>query len=87
MFPAAVNKGIAAAIQKSNTNKSTAYAIDKASKIEFELDNLKPSKEGNWENFKTDIAKYKIKIKLLVILILLLKETFLEEQACLHQQH
>ena len=50
VFPAAVNKGIAAAIQKSNTNKSTAYAIDKASKIEFELDNLKPSKEGNWEN-------------------------------------
>ena len=51
VFPAAVNKGIAAAIQKSNTNKSTAYAIDKASKIEFELDNLKPSKEGNWENY------------------------------------
>jgi galactokinase len=51
VFPAAVNKGIAAAIQKSNTNISTAYAIDKASKIEFELDNLKPSKEGNWENY------------------------------------
>jgi galactokinase len=51
VFPAAVNKGIAAAIQKSNTNISTAYAIDKASKIKFELDNLKPSKEGNWENY------------------------------------
>jgi galactokinase len=51
VFPAAVNKGIAAAIQKSNTNISTAYAIDKACKIEFELDNLKPSKEGNWENY------------------------------------
>jgi galactokinase len=51
VFPAAVNKGIAAAIQKSNTNISTAYAIDKASKIEFELDNLKPSKEGNSENY------------------------------------
>jgi galactokinase len=51
VFPAAVNKGIAAAIQKSNTNISTAYAIDKSSKIEFELGNLKPSKEGNWENY------------------------------------
>ena len=51
VFPAAVNKGIALAIQKSNTNKSTAYAIDKACKIEFELDNLKPSKEGNWKNY------------------------------------
>ena len=51
VFPAAVNKGIAAAMQKSNTNVSTAYAIDKDSKIEFELDNLKPSKEGNWENY------------------------------------
>jgi galactokinase len=51
VFPAAVDKGIAAAIQKSNTNISTAYAIDKASKIEFQLDNLKPSKEGNWENY------------------------------------
>jgi galactokinase len=51
VFPAAVDKGIAAAIQKSNTNISTAYAIDKACKIEFELDNLKPSKEGNWENY------------------------------------
>jgi galactokinase len=51
VFPAAVNKGIVAAIQKSNTNRSTAYAIDKACKIAFELDNLKPSKEGNWENY------------------------------------
>ena len=51
VFPAAVNKGIAAAIQKSDTNKSVAYAIDKESKITFDLENLKPSKEGNWENY------------------------------------
>ncbi|OEK08249.1 galactokinase [Flavivirga aquatica] len=51
VFPAAVNKGIAAAIQKSDSNFSTAFAIDKDSKIEFELDKIKPSKEGNWENY------------------------------------
>ncbi|AUP77560.1 galactokinase [Flavivirga eckloniae] len=51
VFPAAVDKGIAAAIQKSDTNVSTAYALDKDSRIEFELDKLKPSVEGSWENY------------------------------------
>lgn len=51
VFPAAVNKGIAAAIQKSNSNTSTAYALDKNSKIEFQLNQLKPSKAGSWENY------------------------------------
>ncbi|MBU2952017.1 galactokinase [Tamlana agarivorans] len=51
VFPAAVNKGIAAAIQKSNSNVSTAYALDKNSKIEFQLDRIQPSKEGSWQNY------------------------------------
>ncbi|GAA4237834.1 galactokinase [Postechiella marina] len=51
VFPAAVDKGIAAAIQKSDNNTSTAYALDMDSKIEFDLDKLKPSKEGSWENY------------------------------------
>ena len=51
VFPAAINKGIVAAIQKSDSNKSTAFALDFDSTIEFELDNLKPSKEGSWENY------------------------------------
>lgn len=51
VFPAAVDKGIAAAIQKSENNTSTAYALDMDSKIEFDLDKLKPSKEGSWENY------------------------------------
>ena len=51
VFPAAVNKGIAAAIQKSNSDNSTAIALDLNSTIEFELDKLKPSKEGSWENY------------------------------------
>lgn len=51
VFPAAVNKGIAAALEKSDSNLSTAYALDKESKIEFKLDKIKPSKEGSWQNY------------------------------------
>ena len=51
VFPAAVDKGIAAAIQKSNTASCTAIAMDLDSTIEFELNKLKPSKEGSWENY------------------------------------
>ncbi|WP_166384284.1 galactokinase [Polaribacter sp. 11A2H] len=51
VFPAAVNKGIAAAIQKSGANYSTAIALDLDSTIKFELDKIKPSKEGCWENY------------------------------------
>ncbi|MEP3839145.1 MAG: galactokinase [Algibacter sp.] len=51
VFPAAVNKGIAAGIHKSNTGKSKAIALDLNSTIEFNLDKLKPSKEGSWENY------------------------------------
>lgn len=51
VFPAAVNKGIAAAIQKSNSGFCTAIALDLDSTIKFELDKLKPSKEGSWENY------------------------------------
>ncbi|OYX25109.1 MAG: galactokinase [Flavobacteriales bacterium 32-35-8] len=51
VFPAAVNKGIVAAFQKSDSDKSTAYALDMDSSIEFSLETLKPSKQGSWENY------------------------------------
>jgi galactokinase len=51
VFPAAVNKGIVAAVQKSDSNTSIAYAVDKDEKIEFTLENLKPSAEGSWVNY------------------------------------
>lgn len=51
VFPAAVNKGIVAAIQKSDSEHSTAYAVDKNQKIEFSLDKMKPSPEGSWANY------------------------------------
>ncbi|WP_296638619.1 galactokinase [Polaribacter sp.] len=51
VFPAAVDKGIVAAIQKSDRGSCTAVALDLDSTIEFELDKLKPSKKGSWENY------------------------------------
>ena len=51
VFPAAIDKGIVAAIQKSELDFSTAYALDLDSKVEFNLDKLKPLKEGPWENY------------------------------------
>lgn len=51
VFPAAINKGIVAAIQKSDSKTSIAYAVDKEEQIVFSLDKLKPSPEGNWENY------------------------------------
>ena len=51
VFPAAVDKGIAAAIQKSDAGQCTAIALDLDSEVTFELNALKPSKEGSWENY------------------------------------
>ena len=51
VFPAAVNKGIVAAIGKSSFNTSIAYAVDLGETIEFSLDNLKPLAQGSWENY------------------------------------
>ncbi|TYA79280.1 galactokinase, partial [Seonamhaeicola marinus] len=45
------NKGIYAAIQKTNANTSSAYALDKDSLVSFNLDTIKPLKEGSWENY------------------------------------
>jgi galactokinase len=51
VFPAAVNKGIVAAIGKSDSNQSKALAVDKDNLVTFSLDTLKPSAEGSWENY------------------------------------
>lgn len=51
VFPAAIDKGIAAAIQKTNADVCVAYAENMNETVEFSLDQLKPSKEGSWENY------------------------------------
>lgn len=51
VFPAAVDKGIVAAIEKSDSGISTAFAVDKEEIIEFSVNNLKPSQQGSWQNY------------------------------------
>ncbi|MCK5814962.1 MAG: galactokinase [Flavobacteriaceae bacterium] len=51
VFPAAINKGIALAIQKSDSDKCQVYAIDKEKMHEFSLQDIKPLNEGGWENY------------------------------------
>jgi len=51
VFPAAVDKGIVAAIEKSDSEVSTAYAVDNEELIEFSIGNLKPSPQGSWQNY------------------------------------
>lgn len=51
VFPAAIDKGIYAAIEKSESNFSTAIALDLDEQYEFNLNNLKPLENGSWKNY------------------------------------
>ena len=51
VFPAAVDKGIVAALGKNNTDTSIALAVDKNETIKIDLNNIKPSTEGSWGNY------------------------------------
>ncbi len=51
VFPAAVDKGIVAAIGKSDSQDSSCYAVDKGEIVKIYLNDLKPSAEGSWENY------------------------------------
>ncbi|PWH81963.1 galactokinase [Algibacter marinivivus] len=51
VFPAAVDKGIVAGIQKSDSGSCTAIALDLGSTAKFELNKFQPSKVGSWENY------------------------------------
>ncbi|RXJ52608.1 galactokinase [Gelidibacter gilvus] len=51
VFPAAIDKGIALAIQKSDANTSKVFALNKGELYEFALDNIKPLKNGDWRNY------------------------------------
>lgn len=51
VFPAAIDKGIALAIQKTDANTSKVYAFNKEETHEFDLDAIKPLKNGDWRNY------------------------------------
>ena len=50
-FPAAINKGIFLAIQKSNTAKSTLVALNKKELYEFDINDIYPLENGGWKNY------------------------------------
>lgn len=51
VFPAAIDKGIVAAIQKSETSICTAYALDMQESYEFSLESIQAIPNGNWRNY------------------------------------
>lgn len=51
VFPAAINKGIVLAIQKSDSNKSQVYALNKEEMYEFDLQNIQPLVSSSWQNY------------------------------------
>ncbi|MBJ7880865.1 galactokinase [Gelidibacter salicanalis] len=51
VFPAAINKGIALAIQKSDASTSQVFALNKEELHEFDMETLKPLNDGGWRNY------------------------------------
>lgn len=51
VFPAAVNKGIIAALGKSNSNKTTVHASDFNDTIKFSINNIAPLTKESWGNY------------------------------------
>ncbi len=51
VFPAAIDKAIIAAIDKSKTDYCSVYAYDKKEEYQFELNNIKPLPNGEWRNY------------------------------------
>lgn len=51
VFPAAIDKGIVAAVQKSETDQCTAFAYDLKESYTFSLEDIKPLQNGGWRNY------------------------------------
>ncbi len=56
VFPAAIDKGIVAAIQKNNGNESTAIAIDMDESYKFDTNNLDTSNLSSWQAYVVGVA-------------------------------
>ena len=50
-FPAAINKGIAVAISKSDAKTSNVCALNKNEIHNFNTENIRPLKDGGWRNY------------------------------------
>ena len=51
VFPAAIDKGIVAAIQKSNSDLCSIFAFDKNETYKFSLENIQPLSNGGWRSY------------------------------------
>jgi len=51
VFPAAIDKGIIAAIAITNSNLSTIYALDKRETLQISLTNIRRYDHGSWQNY------------------------------------
>ena len=66
VFPAAIDLGIALAIQKSASNRSCVYALNKEEMYEIDLSNLSPLKDGGWRNYVLGVVGELAKIGITV---------------------
>lgn len=57
VFPAAIDRGIVAAFEKSKSHTSTAYAIDLMERIEFNSSSVEPLTENLWGNYILGVVK------------------------------
>jgi len=55
-FPAAINKGIAVAISKSDAKTSNVYALNKNEIHNFNTENIRPLKDGCWRNYMLGVV-------------------------------
>lgn len=51
VFPAAINKGIVLALDKSDAGVSKVFACNKDQLYEFNHDHIQPLAQGNWQNY------------------------------------
>ena len=56
VLPAAIDKGIITAIQKSNNNFCTAVAFDLDEAYDFSLNEIIPLEKGGWKNYIIGVA-------------------------------
>ena len=56
-FPAAINKGIALAISKSDSNISKVSALNKNEIHEFNTENITPLEDGGWRNYVVGVVQ------------------------------
>lgn len=57
VFPAAVDKGMVLALQKSDTNKSSVFALNLEEFYEFDLASLLRISPGGWQNYIIGVAE------------------------------